>query len=166
MSRLQGHNCTPVDLKRLALALGGDVVGQQVLCPGPGHSAQDRSLAVRPAPDSPLGFIIYSHAGDSWRDCLEYVLERLGCPKWQPKPDRKPSGNRTTVLWKQVWREAEPLNHLALGYLGSRGINEPHGAPFRFKDLRHLFFCPEGECLQFCRASACISAVPLMLASR
>ena len=34
-------------LAHLARQLGGDVVGQQVLCPGPKHSRKDRSLSVR-----------------------------------------------------------------------------------------------------------------------
>ena len=34
-------------LHQIAHALGGEVSGGQVLCPGPGHSAKDRSLAVR-----------------------------------------------------------------------------------------------------------------------
>jgi putative DNA primase/helicase len=114
-------------LPQLARALGGEIAGGQVLCPGPGHSARDRSLAIRPAPNSAFGFIIHSHAGDHWHDCLEYVLERLGSAAWGPNPEKKARGNAlppTTGLWKQVWREAEPLNHLAISYLASRGINE------------------------------------------
>jgi len=34
------------DVRAAARALGGDVVGRdQILCPGPGHSPRDRSLA-------------------------------------------------------------------------------------------------------------------------
>ena len=77
-----------MDLRGIALALGGAVSGRQVLAPGPGHSAQDRSLAVRPAPDMPDGLLIHSHAGDDWRDCREYVRSRLGLPPWQPGDDR------------------------------------------------------------------------------
>ena len=36
-------------LQDLATLLGGDVDGDRVLCPGPGHSADDRSLSVTPA---------------------------------------------------------------------------------------------------------------------
>src|SRR5437879_6150218 len=38
-------------LGQLAHPLGGEIVSGQVLCPGPGHSARDRSLAVRPSSD-------------------------------------------------------------------------------------------------------------------
>ena len=67
-----------LDLKQLARALGGDVVGGQVLCPGPGHSARDRSLAIKPSAQSPFGFIAHSHAGDDWRACRDYVLSKHG----------------------------------------------------------------------------------------
>jgi putative DNA primase/helicase len=72
------------DLRSIALALGGVVSGRQVLAPGPGHSPQDRSLAVRPSPEAPDGVLIHSHAGDDWRQCREYVRSRLGLPAWHP----------------------------------------------------------------------------------
>jgi putative DNA primase/helicase len=72
------------DLRSIALALNGVVSGRQVLAPGPGHSPQDRSLAIRPSPEAPDGLLIHSHAGDDWRQCREYVRSRLGLPAWQP----------------------------------------------------------------------------------
>ena len=36
-----------LSLQQLAAALGGDMSGSQVLAPGPGHSAKDRSMAVK-----------------------------------------------------------------------------------------------------------------------
>jgi putative DNA primase/helicase len=73
-----------MDLRSIAIALGGVVSGRQVLAPGPGHSPQDRSLAIRPSPEAPDGMLIHSHAGDDWRQCREYVRSRLGLPAWQP----------------------------------------------------------------------------------
>jgi hypothetical protein len=70
-----------IDLRTIARALGGEVSGRQVLAPGPSHSPQDRSLSVRPAGDD---FIVYSHAGDDWRLCRDYVRQRLGLPEWEP----------------------------------------------------------------------------------
>jgi putative DNA primase/helicase len=77
-----------IDLRSIARALGGEVNGRQVLAPGPGHLAHDRSLAVRPQPSAPDGFLVYSHAGDDWRECRDYVRERLGLPAWQPGDER------------------------------------------------------------------------------
>jgi hypothetical protein len=73
-----GRNNEFLALRLIERALGGEVVGGQVLCPGPGHSASDRSLAVRPSAQSPFGFIAYSHAGDHWPACRDHVLEKLG----------------------------------------------------------------------------------------
>jgi hypothetical protein len=73
------------DPRQVAQALGGQVAGRDtILAPGPGHSRQDRSLAIRLDPAAPDGFLVYSHSGDDWRDCRDYVRERLGLPKWQP----------------------------------------------------------------------------------
>jgi hypothetical protein len=76
-----------IDLRSLQRALGGEISGNQLLCPGPGHSPRDRSLAVRPSPDGD-GFIVHSHCGDDWTLCKDYVRERLGLPQWQPGDDR------------------------------------------------------------------------------
>jgi Toprim domain len=74
------RNSKLLDLRTLARALGGEIVGGQVLCPGPGHSARDRSLAVRPSAQSSFGFIAYSHAGNDWPTSRDYVLKKLGRP--------------------------------------------------------------------------------------
>lgn len=80
-----------IDLRSAARALGGEVSGKQVLCPGPAHSPRDRSLAVCFEPGAPDGFLIFSHANDDIRACRDYVRQRLGLPSWQPGDER----NRT-----------------------------------------------------------------------
>jgi putative DNA primase/helicase len=77
-----------MNLRAIAAALGGVVSGHQVLAPGPGHSPKDRSLAVSVSNDAPDGFVVYSHAGDDWRTCREYVRSRLGLPPWEPGDER------------------------------------------------------------------------------
>jgi putative DNA primase/helicase len=67
-------------LKSLAAAVGGEVVGTGVVCPGPGHGPRDRSLSVTLSASSPDGFLCFSHAGDNWRTCRDHVRERLGIP--------------------------------------------------------------------------------------
>ena len=78
-----------ITLQAIARALNGEVTGRQVLAPGPGHSAIDRSLAVSISSDAPDGFICYSHAGDDWRDCRDLVRCKLGLPPWEPGDDRE-----------------------------------------------------------------------------
>lgn len=79
-------------LPTIAKALGGVVTGGQVLAPGPGHSAQDRSLSVRIGETGKP--IVFSHAGDDKRRCLEYVETRLGIT-WQPNTPLSASAGKT-----------------------------------------------------------------------
>jgi hypothetical protein len=74
-----------IDLRTLHRALGGEISGGQLLCPGPGHGPRDRSLSVRLNGDD---FVVHSFAGDDWRDCRDYVRQRLGLPAWQPDDER------------------------------------------------------------------------------
>jgi putative DNA primase/helicase len=79
-----------IDTRAIAVALGGQVTGTNtILCPGPGHSPRDRSLAVRLDPRAPDGFLVFSHCGDDWRDCRDHVRQRLGLPTWQPGDGRQ-----------------------------------------------------------------------------
>jgi putative DNA primase/helicase len=74
------------DVRAAARALGGDVSGRDsIVCPGPGHSERDRSLSVRLIRGSEGGFLVYSHAGDSIRECKDHVRERLGLAPWRPR---------------------------------------------------------------------------------
>jgi hypothetical protein len=68
------------NLRSLARALGGDVRGNSVSAPGPGHSAKDRSLSVTPSSAAPDGFIVHSFAGDDFPKCRDHVKARLGLP--------------------------------------------------------------------------------------
>jgi putative DNA primase/helicase len=63
-------------LQELAALLGGDVNGNRVSCPGPGHSIGDRSLSVTPAKNDD-GFVVHSFAGDDRHACIEHVMSRL-----------------------------------------------------------------------------------------
>jgi hypothetical protein len=133
-----------MNLKLLRAFLGGEIVGGQLVCAGPGHSSRDRSLSVRLDPDAPDGFVVYSHAGDDFGDCRDYVRAHLGIPRWQPadkldrcvraeqlravdipaanrESDRQPlnNGERNRMACAiRVWSEAgEPRNTLAEQYL-------------------------------------------------
>jgi hypothetical protein len=82
-----GQHARVYDIRALARALGGEVAGRDtVVAPGPGHSRKDRSLSVRLVNGG--DFVVYSHAGDDWQQCKDYVRERLGWPAWQPGDGR------------------------------------------------------------------------------
>jgi putative DNA primase/helicase len=121
-------------LRNMAAALGGDVVkgrrGSFILCPGPGHSAKDRSLSVAPSATDPDGFVCFSHAKNDWRDCRDHVRARLGgrpfeyTAKHEAKRQKETTDNSTMA--RQLWREAvEPRGTLAERCLSSRGLDLP-----------------------------------------
>jgi hypothetical protein len=112
------------DVRAAARALGGDIVGRdQVLCPGPGHSPRDRSLAVRFVAD---GFIVHSHAKDDWQTCRDHVSARLGWDNQRPvtKPARMratpqpPDDTVDRIGWaRSLWRAVPAKGTLAERYL-------------------------------------------------
>jgi hypothetical protein len=136
-----------LDLRTIAAALGGEVCGQQVLAPGPGHSPRDRSLSVTFNPDG--SFVVFSHAGDDPIECKDHVRVRLGMPPWQPgdgqdrrvEPSRVRTFDRAIVdrgaeyrprseddlariaMATRLWDDAEePRGTLAERYLNSRAL--------------------------------------------
>ena len=60
-----------------------------VLAPGPQHSKNDRSLALKIDPRAPDGFLVFSHAGDDWRECRDHVRALLKLPPWQPGDEQR-----------------------------------------------------------------------------
>jgi 5S rRNA maturation endonuclease (ribonuclease M5) len=87
-----------LDLKSLARALGGEVSGGQVLGPGPGHTAKDRSLSVKPDAKAPDGFVIHSFAHDDVNECRDYVRQKAGLGVFTP---RKPNGGKRFTFSKK-----------------------------------------------------------------
>jgi hypothetical protein len=78
-------NYVNVSLEQIARALNGKIRNGQVIAAGPGHSPQDESLSVTLSDTAEGGFVVKSFAEDDWRACKDYVLEKLGIPKFQPR---------------------------------------------------------------------------------
>src|SRR5262249_5588788 len=78
-----------MDIRKAARLLDGDVSGKQIVCPGPNHSSQDRSLSVRFDASAPGGFVVNSFAGDDPIECRDYVRNRLGLEPVKPKATKK-----------------------------------------------------------------------------
>jgi RecA-family ATPase len=101
-----------IDLRSLARALGGEVRGDEVLCPGPGHSARDRSLAVKLDDNAPGGFVVHSFADDDPIASKDFVREKAGFPSFDDTVDearqiksngkRKPAFDISRVIAAQV----------------------------------------------------------------
>jgi putative DNA primase/helicase len=126
-------------LNAMARALGGEVRGREIVCPGPGHSPRDLSLAVRPEPAAAAGLLVHSFAGDDPIRCLDYIRERLDIDPWRSV--RTAIGSVSTRLRVasgdadgaqqariaaalRIWSEcAEPRGTPVEGYLASRCLH-------------------------------------------
>jgi putative DNA primase/helicase len=134
----------PIDLRALAIALGGEVACGQVLCPGPNHSKADRSLAVKPVASG--GFVVHSFAGDDWRECRSRVYARLGLPQWRSHnlviawtEASKSESNKNVENARRIWGEGtDPRGTRAEDYLDARKLHLPTalcGPVLRFHPL-------------------------------
>jgi RecA-family ATPase len=101
-------------LQQLARLLGGTVSNVQVLAPGPGHSAADRSLSVKLDKDVPDGFLVHSFANDDPIQCRDYVREKAGLPAW------KPDGNG-----RKHASDADIDKVVMAAIIGQVGVNKP-----------------------------------------
>ena len=66
------------DLRQITERVGGEVRGLRAYVPGPGHSRDDRSLAVWLCSTTPLGVMTHSFAGDPWPACNDYLAAAIG----------------------------------------------------------------------------------------
>jgi putative DNA primase/helicase len=111
-------------LQEMARLLGGEVVKGNVLCPGPGHSADDRSLSVTPSPKADCGFVVNSFAGDDVNVCKDYVRQKLDLPPFEPKP-KKRNGKGDGKLYsptiaKYIYRTADGQPYLCVHRLADK----------------------------------------------
>src|SRR4051812_25667165 len=90
---LQDRRRRPMmDPRSVASALGGTVIGRnQVLAPGPGHAAEDRSLSVWLDQGAPDGFMVHSHCDDDPIACRDHVRRLLGLPAWNSRARQRPA---------------------------------------------------------------------------
>jgi hypothetical protein len=124
------------DLRSVARALGGELIDDQILAPGPGHSTRDRSLVIRFDPHAPDRILVHSFCGDDPLLAKDYVRERLGLPR-QAKaktlhidpvshPDSLSGDMVRTAQALAIWSEAhDPRGTPVEAYLRHRGIDLP-----------------------------------------
>jgi putative DNA primase/helicase len=96
-----------LSLAEMARRLGGEVSGDQIMCPGPGHSPQDRSLSVK-LDDKGDDIVVHSFAGDDINICKDHVRAELGLPKFEPKKKNgngSAGGDRWQVLREHIYRD-------------------------------------------------------------
>ncbi len=97
-------------LPQIAAALAGEISGNDVKAPGPGHSSKDRSLSVTLNPSAPGGFLVHSHAGDDDIKCKDYVREKCGLSAWQPH--KKKQSNPKDVDY--IYRDENSLPYIKI----------------------------------------------------
>jgi hypothetical protein len=135
-----------MDVTMIAVTMGGDVISRDSCnVPGPGHSKADRSLSVRINRAVPLGFTVYSFAGDDWRVCRDYVAAALGLSGLNSGIDEfnhhRPMGG-TSIPLRLWFQSIAAPGTLAEKYLASRHLALPdgHEGVLRFHPL-----CPFGK---------------------
>lgn len=146
-------------VRAAAHALAGDVSGRDgVLCPGPGHSREDRSLSVKFDLAAPDGFVVHSFAKDDAIACRDYVRERLGLEPFGQRQNRShppriraappPDDTVDRIGWaRSIWRATVPAKGtLAERYLvETRRLELPGTQVIRFHP--RLKFTPTCEFL-------------------
>lgn len=159
-----------LDSRTVAQAMGGDVYRKnQVRCPGPGHSANDRSLSIFLIPEASGGFRVHSFAGDDPIQCRDYVRQTLGLPAFatgtpqprfyrKPKTKHKPAGNNSAPALR-IWEEGRAVPGTpGASYLYNRVPNLP-AAIFDAGALRYHPACTYKH-----RATGEIFRLPTLLA--
>lgn len=127
-----------MNLHLAARALGGTVSSRDtVLCPGPGHSAGDRSLSVTFDSSAPDGFLVNSFANDDWQACRDHIRALLGLGSFDrhggheravaqiaPRTSSpSPEAVQRREFALSLWQEARPIGGtIAERYLIGRGI--------------------------------------------
>jgi putative DNA primase/helicase len=139
-----------MDPRSAARALGGEVVGRGIVCPGPNHSRQDRSLSILFDASAPSGFTLHSHAGDDFGACRDHVRARLGMGAQIAQPVELPiksdndglgpDAGAKLALALRIWREAQPATGSRVeAYLTRRGLSLPADA---HNVIRYTAACP------------------------
>ena len=152
-------------LHHYARLLGGEVRGNEILCPGPQHSPQDRSLSVKMTNDD---FVVFSFSGDDVIACKDFVRAKLGLAPFTPKSKGKGNGKDHKIvaatfdytdeageLLFQVVRYDEPKAFRQRRPDGNGGwdwkLGDVRRVPFKLPELIegiaacHPVFIPEGE---------------------
>jgi hypothetical protein len=110
------QNEIAISLAAAAQMLGGEVHHDQIICPGPGHSAADRSLSVHFDVRAPDGFLVHSFSSADFRKCKDYVRRRLGLANEErcsiqlttPADRRRPAKSDSEKV-KWLWSQRAPI---------------------------------------------------------
>jgi hypothetical protein len=114
-------------LKDIARMLGGQISGDYVLAPGPGHSTNDRSLKV--SLGGPDGFLVHSFAAsDDAIRCKDYVRERCGMAPWEPHKGNGHGQRWGGVTAEYIYRDADGNPYLRVQRTAEKKFWQHHWA--------------------------------------
>jgi hypothetical protein len=91
----------------IAKRMNGEIRGNQVACPGPGHSSKDRSLCIKIEPSAPAGLIVYSHAQDDNLKCKDFVLRQLGLEPFRPRHTNGAANSNQKIVATYDYEDAD-----------------------------------------------------------
>lgn len=126
-----------ITLQQLQRVLGGKIYGNVLRAPGPGHSKDDDSMAIWSDPRAPHGIRVFSHAGNDWELCTDYIVSKAGLPPWEPRrtprapiahpapPVSQASDNRARIQNAvSIFREGLPIEGTPVTrYFERRGVD-------------------------------------------
>lgn len=116
-----------IDRSYAAKQLGGDLTPNGVVCPGPGHSARDRSLSVSFDPGAPEGFVVHSFSDDDAIACRDHVRGRLGLPEWKPERTHdRPKPVRATVVCHYIYHDDIGDPYLRVTRMSDKSFRQSH----------------------------------------
>ena len=109
-------------INKIAEILGGDVAGGEALVPGPGHSAQDRSLSIKVDAGAPDGFVVHSFANDDAITCRDHVRQKLGLSEFEPKKKKANGGAKpySATIARYTYRLADDTPYLQVHRLADK----------------------------------------------
>lgn len=118
-------------IERVAELPGGEACGEQVLAPGPGHSAEDRSLSVKLDDDAADGFVINTFSGDDVAACRDHVRQKLGLPKFERKEKKRKGKGTAAKPWspivaRYVYRQADGTPYLQVCRTAAKDFFQNH----------------------------------------
>src|SRR6266550_2703498 len=138
-----------LNLRSIAAALGGDVRGERVLAPSPGHSPQDRSLSVK-LNDAGDNIVVYSFTEDQLRS-KDYARAKCGLPPWEPgQGNNGKKRERATAPPRKIIAEYTYLTATAQPYLKvQKATAHPRFLQLRWAGSEWKYGKPQGDPLPY-----------------
>jgi hypothetical protein len=127
----QSRSSSLTSLHEIARALGGDVSGREVLAPGPGHTAGDRSLSVILGDNGDI--VVHSFAGGDPIALKDYVRSKCGMPQWKPNAGgsginghHAPKRGRPKVVAMYKYQQADGTPYLRVQRTETKAFWQAH----------------------------------------